>query len=339
MFYFIEDAIQYAAYSDLGTENTRELLKGMWKQYDRKGLALTERQHALACAKLDEIGFLPHPASELSLTHPYRVIDRSRYIKKTTHKGETVLKIRFVWNKAFIQFQNELKPWLFDKNKKNNEYYYMYSDRVIYAAIMCLSQFEDFDIEPELVDRFEQMVEIADNPQDYIPGIYNYKIKYLPKEAIQKAHSKYGPPSKENLLKYFDRRLNLGLVHFDEVPLFQTKALHKIINRKSIAVSLCRTVYSIEDIVEALKILERTEVKFISGVSYLKSEIQQEASLIEQFKKYGITESNDSDTAIELNTPMNMHDHSEFKQQRVNEKTDLVIEYSTHPVHKKYEKL
>ena len=60
---------------------------------------------------------------------------------------------------------------------------------------------------------------MSNNEDDYIPGIYSFKLKNLSDKAINFMISSIGEPTKDNLAIYNDRKDQLGLYHFDQQEL------------------------------------------------------------------------------------------------------------------------
>ena len=76
---------------------------------------------------------------------------------------------------------------------------------------------KNFVIESKLQEIFNILQDISNNKDEYIPGIYNFKLKNLHQRAIDYIVSDIGLPNKQNLSILKDRHRLYGLTHFDMV--------------------------------------------------------------------------------------------------------------------------
>jgi hypothetical protein len=117
-----------------------------------------------------------------------------------------------------------------------------------------------------LMDRYQQLKEFYQSPEQHIPGIYDWEIKNIPNAAKDMYYEKYGKPSWENIHIYLDRKGKCGLEHFDNYDLeFLPTALKKIINRSDNVVFFTEDEISVSDISRALHELNRINVTVVSN--------------------------------------------------------------------------
>lgn len=269
--YYLEDIIEKAATEEKFKQDIKEsdleLFKSMHKQVTKKKLSLTDRQYDLVLIKIEDYrdflleGLDDLPASGLEVKHPIRSIDRSKWIRIIDNH----IVVRFVFNKKFIHFLESLKKDFLIQDKRNNTKTYKFTYKSCYTIIDHLEQFE-FEIEPALMSRYQQLKEFYQNPEQHIPGIYDWKIKNIPNAAKDMYYEKYGTPSWENIHIYLDRKGRCGLEHFDDYDLeFLPAPLKKIINRKDNVVFFTEDEVSVSDISRALHELNRMNVTIVSN--------------------------------------------------------------------------
>lgn len=265
---YIEDIIQDAAEHEEVSPNDRSLFASFSKQINNKNLALTDRQYELAVLKLTQYKdlFQVENIAMLQARLPLRVIDRERSVKVTSRD---TIAVKYVFNKKLINFIETCKKWHKHDDKKSSLHYYQFTDESCFHIINML-QHHQFVIEPDLLERFNQLAEMYNDMESYVPGIYNNKIKNIPAEAIEKMHEQFGEPCDDNMFIYMDRRYDLGLVHFDQDYIeHENKLVEAIVNRKlgnvTAIVKLCSEHTTIEELGNALNILKRDRVRVTHG--------------------------------------------------------------------------
>lgn len=270
---YIEDIIQDAAEHNQVSPNDRELFASFSQQIHDKQLALTDRQYHLACLKLDLYSalFEFRSAKEFPLKYPLRKIDRERSVKISDNDN---LEIKYVFNKKLINFIESCKKWHRHDDKKQSLHYYEFTDQSCFHIVNIL-QHHQFQIDPNLLERFEQLRDMYNNSESVVPGIYNNKIKNIPAAAIEKMHTQFGEPCDDNMFIYMDRRYDLGLVHFDQDYIeHENEIVEAIVNRKlgnvTAVVNITAEEVSAEQLGEALNILKRDKVK-VSTSGYFSS--------------------------------------------------------------------
>ena len=252
-------------------EDNANIMFSFAKQVFR-GTALTAKQYTLAKKLLLEYYTDQFDAHEIDLKvaveklrFPLREIDGSHWIKFVDYKGEKMLAIRFPFNKKVIKHLEELKnssdkEYFYDKHT----HYFPQKEKYIWKIVNISKQFADakFEIQDEILELYKQLEVFEKNPQDYIPGIYNFKFKNLPVKAIDNMFEELGEPNYNNLYKYYDRRYYYGLNYFDDRALVESisgrETLTKaIINRNSSLICVDKTKWDMATVLKAVDELER----------------------------------------------------------------------------------
>lgn len=242
-----------------------------------KGTALTDRQFALMQEKLqyyrDQFTALDYEFDRAvdTLRQPLRHIDRSKYIKLVSHNemvGDNLyesykqdwkwIKVRFPFAKKLIMIVNELQSNNGDYHheKGTHEHYFRLTERNAYNVI---DKFKDknFEIEKYLLDLYKELCELEVNKDQYVPGVYNGKIKNLPDNAIFAIENSVEDNS---ILQYYDRRHLFGLKHFDDIEQVLNRATPlsaSIAKRKSNRVVIKPSTHNINNLLSSLKELNR----------------------------------------------------------------------------------
>jgi len=203
-----------------------------------KGMGLTERQHALLKNKLLEYSDwldtkYPYFRDDLDhLRRPYRSIDRSRTITITEREtpvfggiiSVTMIAVRFPFSNKMIKHIDFIKS-VQDRriyDNKTKTHYIKLNER---NALDIVTHFKDldFDIDPRLIDYYNDVCHIQDNHLTYSPGVYNFELKNVHQKVIDYSHNKFGEPSVSNLHLYRDAANILGLSHFDSKDVIENE--------------------------------------------------------------------------------------------------------------------
>jgi len=262
-----------------------------------KGVALTDRQLILIKEKLylyqDQFIDTQHnfDIAIENLRLPLRQINREKYIKIVSsssvpeiasriHNGPWI-KIRFPFAKKLIILVDALL-----KNKSeyfhhpgSHEHYLKLTEQSVYDIVSIFKN-KEFKIDDELINIHLQLDEMKNNKENFIPGIYNFKLKNLNDRAISHMISTIGKPSKDNLALYKDRNKYYGIHHFDQNDLDDsifnlTPLSQKIVNRKMRIVLIKKSKYTFSSIAESLLELNRFPlIVLLSDINPLSDLIQ-----------------------------------------------------------------
>lgn len=243
-----------------------------------KGTPLTDKQFFLMQDKLklyrDQFTALEYDFDDAieNLRQPLRQIDRSKYIKivssneieiPTSKHTAQWIKIRFPFSKKIIVLVDQLPKWKAEYFHKpgSHEHYFIMNERNIFNVIDAFKN-KQFEIDNTLLEYYQRLEEMKENKQNYIPGIYNFKLKNLTDKSISHMISAIGEPTESNLALYKDRTRYYGLHHFDEDELNRSISKlsilsQKIINRSTRTVLIKPSKYTFEKVAESLIELNR----------------------------------------------------------------------------------
>jgi len=244
-----------------------------------KGMALTDRQYSLAKTKLLEYkgqfesnGFKNIEIDLDNLRMPLRSIDRSKWIKVVDNPGDMVyesykthswIAVRFVFNKKLISVIDAIKSTDKDAiyDKENKIHYFALTEKNIYNIINALKD-KNFEVDPLLQEKYEIIKTMNDNKNNYIPGIYGFKLQNLNAKAVDYIVSDIGNPDKNNLALFKDRDDLYGLEHFDDEDLNAsinqlTTLSQKIVRRQKNTILINKNNYNFDRVAESILELHR----------------------------------------------------------------------------------
>lgn len=265
----IHPTINYAGrevdYSDKG------LLLSLARQSFR-GIGYTDRQYDLVKSKIELyrntletlVGINVDDAIN-NLRLPLRSIDRSRWIKIESVDDTDYIAVRFSFNKKLIAVIDSLRTKRENKNLYNEEkkiHYFPLTELNIFNIVNLLKD-KGFTIDKELAEKYEIIEIMVNNKNNYIPGVYGFKLENLDSKAIEYVISDIGSePDSNNLALYNDRKHLYGLYHFDEVDLNQsisklTTLSQKIVKRQDTCVLVNDNNFTINQVAETVLELNR----------------------------------------------------------------------------------
>ena len=244
-----------------------------------KGTAYTDRQHELAKQKVisyrlqfENNGYDIDIAIE-NIRLPLRSIDRSRWVKIVDYPGNLVyessnkgpwIAVRFIFQKKLISQIDMLKKVVQEEHYDNQEkiHYFAFSEKNLYEILKVFNENSNFEISQELKEYYEKLDHMNNNKKDFLPGIYNLKLKNLHDKNLSYALSTIGKPNADNLLQYYDQRARYGLEHFDDEDLknsikLLTPLSKRIIQRTKYHVLVNPNEFTIDNLVESVLELYR----------------------------------------------------------------------------------
>lgn len=260
------------------------ILQSIARQVYRK-IALTDRQHTLVKEKLlkysDQFTALEYDLESAleALRMPLREIDRSKYVTVVaytdivgpnevyeSYKGEYKwIKVRFPFSKKLILLIEEIIPVVSTRRyfhtRGSHEHYFALHESSVYHVVNKLKD-KNFIIDQELLDVYEKLHIMEEHKNNYIPGIYNYKLKNLSDRATKYMISSVGEPSVDTLALYKDRQELFGLHYFDQADLdtslSQLSVLSKkIVTRNHTNVFVSKDKYTLNTLSESILELNR----------------------------------------------------------------------------------
>ena len=243
-----------------------------------KGTPLTDRQYHAVKEKLfqykDQLQDCNFELAIDNLRMPLRQIDRSKYIKIVDHTdvaGNKVyesfkndwkwIKIRFPFSKKLIILLDKISKQYYEHEKGSHIHYFRFNEQNTFDIVESFKN-KEFEIDNELINQYNEILEMKNNKKDYVPGIYNFKLKNLNQNAIDYIISSVGEPNIDNLALFKDRKDTLGLEYFDDDNLnesiFKLSPLsQKIVNRTSSNVLVTPESYTFNTVAESLLELNR----------------------------------------------------------------------------------
>jgi|TARA_R110000803_G_scaffold55676_1_gene112638 hypothetical protein len=217
----------------------------------------------------NSVNNLRQPLRHLDRTEYMRLEEGSKYLEPfwSGFTPQKVIVTRFPFNMTYSKTITEVKKLLgptisrYYSQKLKDKYILPYTEKVTHRL---LTKFKNKikDIDPVLLDVYDQCEKIYKKSDQYVPGIYNYQIKNS-SETVTKYHQEYfGDPVKENLYLYYDRKEKLGLKHFDQKELAQSthslSALSKaILERQWPRINLDLKKWPMEQVIETITELRR----------------------------------------------------------------------------------
>jgi hypothetical protein len=251
-------------------QNTdRNLMFSLGKQCLRQ-IPFTDRQYELAKRKIldykdqfEANGIDGVEEKMLNLRQPLRSIDRSKTISLVEQNDQTMIAVRFPFAKNMIKYIEILNSIHKNKgyDKANKTHFITPTEKNIYRLIGNFQK-ANFEIEESLLEQYRKLLEMKENKNKHVPGVYGLQLKNLHNKAFDYAVSSIGEPSLDNLALYKDRQEILGINYFDEDDLQQSihklqPLTKKIINRSKQNILVNSLKYTVDNVVESVLELHR----------------------------------------------------------------------------------
>jgi len=243
------------------------LINSLAKQVYKK-VGFTDRQYELAKLKIKQYadqfdsGFDTDAVCR-NLKYPIRTIDRARWIRLEEVDGVLNVAVRFVFQKKLISKISTIKNTVKETNydTTNKIHYFPFTERVTYTVVDTFKD-SNFEIQKELMEYYNKIEHMINNKRDYLPGVYSYDLRNLNEKSFDYAISSVGTPTKQNLYKFYDRKEQLGIYHFDQELLEQSLRLlspltRRIVERNLLQVQVDPRTYSANAIAETIVDLDR----------------------------------------------------------------------------------
>ena len=300
-----------------------------------KGTALTKKQYNLVSKLLLEYYKPQFDEHDINLKKcignlriPLRKINSDHWIKLLEWKGgigaekRPMLCIRFPFNKKVIKYIEELKnsvdkEYFYDSHK----HFFPYEEKYVWRLVTIAKKFKTkFDIEDKIQVIYDKLVDFEKNKDDYIPGVYNYELRNIPKSAIEHCHNNIGKPNRNNLYKYYDRRFLYGFNHIKlDASLQNISVLScKIINRKSTSLIIDKKKWTLDQVLTSIEELSRYPLLIVLDKKEAHDELVE---LHNRFKNYIPVEQMSVLFRLDSNPKGNLFNHF-VREQRLNNKVD-----------------
>jgi len=243
-----------------------QLIHSLGKQVIRN-LGFTDRQNELAKRKVDDYKSYFSFITDLEYARnrnriPIRELDRSRWIRIIENsKGDYEIAVRFTFQKKLISSIEELRRSINDKgtyDKETKVHSFEYSERTLFTIVNVFkdNHFELDDTVKEIYEKLNNM-----DPDEFIPGLYNYTIKNMHPNGEKAILEELGPPTKDNAILYKDRAFKYGLEHVDNIVDYDTQQLSfKIANRKYPNIRINSDLTKVDQLLLSIEELDRFPV-------------------------------------------------------------------------------
>ncbi len=237
-----------------------------------KGTALTQRQYTLVQKLLVDYYIEQFDKHEIDLKScierlrtPLRKINEEHWIKLLDYKDMKMLVIRFPFNKKVLKYIEDLKNSV-DKEYfyEKHQHFFPFEEKYVMRLVTIAKRFEKkFVIDQLIIDIYNKLLEFDANKQNYIPGIYNYKIANLPTKGLEHCvNSIKEEPSQTNLWKYYDRRFLYGLEYIDENSVLESfkhcsELTAKVTQRSQSVICINKLKWSLDQVLASIHELDR----------------------------------------------------------------------------------
>jgi hypothetical protein len=243
------------------TAGDQTILTSIARQVAR-GTALTDRQYELVKSKLIdyrdqfERNSMVHLDLALeTLNQPLRSIDRSQTI--TVEDGHVVVK--FPFNKKTISQLDTVATkyrHFYSHEKGSNQHRFKLYEPAINEVVELFKN-KQFDIDPKLTEINNQIEEIKTQELKYIPHVTVDGLVNVDPRAEELAVNEIGEFSRENRIKYWDRSVRYGYRKQQRYFDVASPLAENLANRSSVKEYINPSAYTLTDVVEALKELDR----------------------------------------------------------------------------------
>lgn len=297
----VTDTVAFAA--PFGVADPDQIIMSLARQ-TRRGIALTDRQLALAKEKLlmyknifESNGIYNLDDVLENTRQPIRSVDRSKTITiekfKTRYDSSTprdYIKIRFPFNKKAMQQISALTAVLVNKSieyfhEKGTHDHYIKLNEVTVEKVVELFSKKSFHIEPILLEMYDEIVQIKNDPGQFLPCVVNNTVKNIPDSAIEMLEKEIGTVDDSTRLLYRDRSIRYGLSYFD-FDISADSITEKIALRNSPEVLVSPDV-ELSKVIESLIDLRRTPVLvLINDVGKGTEVLNETRMLYNEFSKY-----------------------------------------------------
>ena len=242
-----------------------------------KGMALTDRQSALMQEKL-----LPYREQFMNLDwdfdyavtqlrQPLRSIDRSKYIKLQDNS----IIVRFPFNKTDIVYVQEAanKCQKYHHQKGSHMHSFAYNESNILNLLNRFSV-KEFIIDDELLEMYNKIKVINDNPQQYLSGMNdNYNLININPKLATTIQKEVGEASVKTFTKLYDRRFKYGFNHIANLGKARNELVHEIASRKEIVYHSVPSIESTQDVLNALWDLDRFPLLVILDLTHAEEQL------------------------------------------------------------------
>ena len=257
------------------------LIQSLGRQVLR-GISLTDRQYDLAVVKCNDyydllFKFGIDKTVFENLRMPLREIDRTKWVRKIEHKGETCLGVRFTFNKKLIELLEKTRANEKAYDRELKIHYFPYNEQTIFT-VMQLLEGKHFEVEESIQNVYKELLQMKNNKKDHVPGIYGLQLRNFSKKAIDVMIEDIGEPTKKNLPIFADRKNMYGVAHIDDEDLNESGQglnvlTNKIIRRTNTQIFVNKSTYNYNMLAETLLELFRYPILVVCNDKFKLNDI------------------------------------------------------------------
>ena len=262
---YIEDYLEHYVDKIGVTDNNKQILESINRQC-KKGTALTDRQYELVKRLMLEKHIEDFTGVEPTRL-PLRQIDRSKYIKIVTTadvmEGSVYESYKADWKWIEVRFPFAKKTIIdidkiahshrknYKHNKGSHKHHFKLSETVIVDLVSTFGK-KEFEIDPQILNWYEQATTVKENPSDYIPGFWANELINFDDKTIKKI--KQIVPDLDPV-KLYDRKRQLGISYITtDLP---GGLVGDICKRPFTHINVDPNSYSLDKIISSLMELDR----------------------------------------------------------------------------------
>lgn len=278
-----------------------------------RGKALTEKQHELIKKLMLEwyVDQFAEQGIDIkscvdTIREPYREVDKSHWVRKIVKDGEEFVGIRFPFNNSVIEHIADIKKGGEGYHYDKHCHYFAYNEINIYKVVTIALKFkQEFEIQDQVQEAYNQIVHFDMNQGDYVPGIYNLKYKNLNPKLQEHLENTFGNPTKENILELWDKRRLYGLEHFDDIHFRVSTLTQKIMKRDNASVVVSNKTWTINQLFDSIGEMNRYPLMIL---------LNQDTAIEELNAVYQATKGYISNKDISVHFRLDNKRYGEFNQ-------------------------
>jgi hypothetical protein len=281
MTHTVEDAIEILAGERPRVINIRidysekNLIKSIARQVSN-GIALTDRQLDLVLKKIQKYqGNLEKNNIDVNrllllkpLRQPLREIDRSQTISISANEsGKSIIAIKGIRSKNFQEKWNKIANDIIGDTHDVAVVREVVLNETNVALIVSTFNTGEFNISDDLLEIFEEIEKIQENPSNFVPYIALENDKVVVKNAnkhfIKYAEETFSAEAHNNFLGYIDKLKACGFyLKNPEIlekieKLAPTKLVNTILTTDTTRLRVDPTKHSIDQLINAIEVLDQ----------------------------------------------------------------------------------
>lgn len=257
---------------------------GSIRKQAAKKLGLTDRQHDVLKTKLSKykeefkkIGINIDENLD-NLRHSLRHVDRTKHVKLVdVYEGieGPWLEVKFPFNKKMINHMHKIRniiPADHYIHGAGQSHFFKLSEKSVYHLMDSIKN-KNYIIDPEINSYYENLLNLIEDSENYIPGIYDYQFKNCSAQCVDYAVKQIGQPKNENIVLYKDRQILYGLSYIDESHVSRNLSRYnqlsqKVVGRKHSKVFVNSNQWKFDMLIKTLDELERFPIVIVLPHSY-----------------------------------------------------------------------